>query len=229
MFDLPIGIKFDRILCKLKYFAQLHKKCIVLFSMIVLLLLTCVGVFFMVTKSVTVEVGSTPDINISDTEAPTADISSFDILLGEKISDEDIVKNVTDHSEVTTEFLSRADFDTVGEHTVNIRLTDEHGNKTEYTSYIRIHDISKEITAEIFSSNNTLSDLIFNDEWSKSNLTFEKDNVLNGLGLGKHVVTLNGKYNQIFVNVNPYRYDSAHYKRTQEHCFESGNIILLRR
>ncbi len=56
-------------------------------------------------------------VSISDTEAPTADISSFDILLGEKVSDDDIVKNITDHSDVTVEFLSRADFDVAGEQT----------------------------------------------------------------------------------------------------------------
>lgn len=140
-------------------------------------------------------------VNISDTVSPTADIISYDILRGEKITDDDIVKNVIDHSAVDIEFLSRADFETVGEHTVKIRLTDAYGNIAEYTSYIRIHDINKDVTTEIQSSNSTLVDLIFNDEWSESNLVFHNNRVLNGLGLGKHEIILKGKYNSIIVNI----------------------------
>lgn len=142
------------------------------------------------------------EINISDTKAPVADVNSFDILLGEQVFDDDIVKNITDHSEVTTEFLTRADFETAGEHNVKIRLTDSFGNSSEYTSYIRIHDVKSEITAEIMSSNTDLSDLVFNDEWSKDNLSFGSDYVLNGLGLGKHEISLIGKYNSIPISVN---------------------------
>lgn len=140
-------------------------------------------------------------VSVSDTEAPTADITSFDILLGEKIDDDDIIKNITDHSEVDVEFLSRADFETAGEHTVKIRLTDDYGNTAEYTSHICIHDINKNVTAEIQSSNTALSALIFNDEWSESNLLFDNNNVLKGLGVGKHDIILKGKYNSITVSV----------------------------
>ncbi len=84
---------------------------------------------------------------------------------------------------------------------MKIRLTDDYGNTAEYTSYIRIHDINKEVTAEIQNSNTALADLIFKDEWSKSNLAFDNNNVLNGLGLGKHDIILKGKYNSITVSV----------------------------
>ena len=141
------------------------------------------------------------EAGVSDTEAPACDIHSFDILLGEEISDDDIVNNITDNSEVTVEFLRRADFKSVGEHTVRVRLTDAFGNSAEYISYIRVHDINKEITAEISSSNATLAELIFNDEWSKSNMTMDND-ALKGLGLGEHSLTLNGKYNSISVSIN---------------------------
>jgi len=102
---------------------------------------------------------------------------------------------------VDVEFLSRADFEASGEQIVKIRLTDDYGNTAEYTSHICIHDINKNVTAEIQSSNTALAALIFNDEWSESNLLFDNNNVLKGLGLGKHDIILKGKYNPITVSV----------------------------
>ncbi len=140
-------------------------------------------------------------ISISDRIAPTAQINSFDILLGDSVTEEQMVTNIADHSEVTVEFLTFADFEKAGEHSVQIRLTDAYGNFTEYTSYIRIHDINTEVEAEIGSTNDVISGLIFNDEWSEGSLTYTTNNVTYGWGLGEHEVVLCGKYNNLSVSV----------------------------
>lgn len=140
-------------------------------------------------------------VTVKDTKPPVADISSYDAVIGQPISDEETVKNIVDHSEVTVSIINRADFNTCGEYSQQITLTDSSGNSSFYISYIRVHDISTEITCEIQSSNEELAALIFNDDWSRENLKFENDSVLDGIGLGEHEVILLGKYNTVPVKV----------------------------
>lgn len=140
-------------------------------------------------------------VTVKDTKPPVADVFSYDAVIGQPISDGETVKNIVDHSEVTVSVINRADFKTCGEYSQQITLTDSSGNSSFYISYIRVHDISTEITCEIQSSNEELAALIFNEEWSRENLEFENDCVLDGVGLGEHEITLSGKYNTVPVKV----------------------------
>ncbi len=140
-------------------------------------------------------------IGVWDTTAPTADVRSFDLVLGDTVSDDELITNISDHSEVTVEFLTRADFETAGEYAVNIRLSDPFENCTEYTSTIRIHDIQDEITAEMMSSDEALAALIFRDDRSRDWLSFPNARITNDLWLGTHVIFLEGAYNPIPVSI----------------------------
>ncbi len=141
-------------------------------------------------------------ITVKDSVSPKATVHSFDIVLGQTLSEKNLISDISDHSEVTVNYTSLPDFKTAGEHTVTVTLTDSYGNTTEYTSYIRIHDINTEITSEIYSSNSTLSRLIFNDAWSAEKLSFENSYVSQLLFLGNNSVSLIGEYGTVYVKVN---------------------------
>jgi len=142
------------------------------------------------------------DIEINDIIAPVADVRSFDLVLGEKISETDIITNVFDHSEIKTTISPLPDFNKSGEHSVKIILTDEYGNASEYVSYIRIHDINTEIDVEINSHNEDIVDRIFNDSFSQKHLGFKKEYFVNFLGIKKTTIILTGKYNSINIKAN---------------------------
>ena len=89
------------------------------------------------------------------------------------------------------------DFEKSGEHIVNITLTDEYDNTSEYVSYIRVHDINTEISVEINSHNADITEKIFNNDFSKRNLAFTKENFFNFLSIKETTVTLKGKFNPI--------------------------------
>ncbi len=142
------------------------------------------------------------DIEIDDIIAPTATIKSFDLVLGEKVTKDDIISDVFDHSEVTIKMTDLPDFEKVGEHTVNISITDEYDNTSDFVSYIRIHNINTEIDVEINSHNVDIVDKIFNDNYSKGNLSFSKEYFFSFLSIKETKITLKGKYNPIKIKVN---------------------------
>ncbi|MBR6650610.1 MAG: C39 family peptidase [Clostridia bacterium] len=142
------------------------------------------------------------DIEIRDTIAPTAVVKSFDILLGEKLTEDDILTDIFDHSEVTVNMCDFPDFTKIGEHIVSIVITDEYNNSSKYLSYIRIHNINTEIDVEINSHNDDIIDKIFNDNFSKNKLSFIKENFFNFLGIKETTITLKGEFNNIKIKVN---------------------------
>lgn len=139
---------------------------------------------------------------INDTVAPVADIGSYDILLGDEVTDQMIVKSITDFSKVTVEFLNRPDFCKVGEQEIRIRLTDEQKNVSEYSSFVRIHDIDTEITAEAKCQNFELSEKIFKNGFSKETLKFSSEYVMRDMPLGENDSLLIGKYNDLSITIN---------------------------
>lgn len=142
------------------------------------------------------------DIEINDTIAPTATVKSFDLVLGEKVTKDDIITDIFDHSAVKMTISELPDFKSSGEYTVNIKLTDEYNNISDFKSCIRIHDINTEIDVEINSYNKDIIDKIYNDNFSKNNLFLKKEYFFNFLGIKTTKLTLNGKYNSIIIKAN---------------------------
>ena len=137
------------------------------------------------------------NIEIDDIIKPTATINSFDLVLGETITQDNIITDIFDHSKVKVNMSELPDFEKSGEHIVNITLTDEYDNTSEYVSYIRVHDINTEISVEINSHNADITEKIFNNDFSKRNLAFTKENFFNFLSIKETTVTLKGKFNPI--------------------------------
>ncbi|MBE6562402.1 MAG: DUF5011 domain-containing protein [Ruminococcaceae bacterium] len=140
-------------------------------------------------------------ITIADTKAPTAEVSSFDIVLGETLTEGDIVKNINDHSEVKTVLEGLPDFKAPGEYEVKAILTDAFGNESRYISYIHIHDVETEITAELGCENAELSKLIFKDDFSRENLSFQNQRETRNMKVGENELQLLGKYGLVSVKV----------------------------
>ncbi len=141
-------------------------------------------------------------VNIKDTAPPTATVRSYDLILGEKIGEADLIAEIADDSEVTAVFGALPDFGVAGEYAVEITLTDAENNTSEYVSYIRIHDINTDITADVLSTNDELAALIFNDEWSRDKLTFGSGTLSESLVIGENTVTLAGEYNTVEIKLN---------------------------
>ncbi len=140
-------------------------------------------------------------IEIKDTKPPVADVVSWDIVLGETLSEEDIVKNIDDHSEVTVELQGLPDFKSTGDHEIRIKLTDAFGNVSEYISGVCIHDIETDITAELGCDNATLAEVIFKDDFSREILSFKDDRVTRNMIVGENQLELTGKYGSVTVKV----------------------------
>lgn len=68
-------------------------------------------------------------LSVVDTTPPTATAVSKEIYNDETLTPSDFVTEIKDYSEVKTEFATSPDFTKVGEHTVEIKLTDKYGNK----------------------------------------------------------------------------------------------------
>ena len=138
------------------------------------------------------------NIIMGDTVAPTATVKSFDIILGETVSDDMIVSNVVDRSDVKMEILNRPSFDQVGEHKLDVILTDFYGNSSQHQSIIRIHDINSNIYAELGAKAEDISPQVFNDDFSKNTLKIV--DIPTKLGEGK--LRLSGEFNNITINAN---------------------------
>ena len=141
-------------------------------------------------------------ITVADTVAPVAKLASFDTVVGQAIDEADIIVSIDDYSEVTYEFLKRADYNKPGEYQIAVRFTDAPGNTSEYTSVIRVHDIETDVTIEINSSDEELYNHIFKDSWSRDKLTFVSENVIAGLVLGEYSLSLSGEYSSIPIYCN---------------------------
>ena len=141
-------------------------------------------------------------ITIADTKAPVAEVSSFDIILGETLTESDIIKNINDHSEVKTVLEGLPDFKASGSYEVKAILTDAFNNKSEYISYIHIHDVETNITAELGCENAELSTLIFKDDFSRENLSFQNQKETRSMKVGANELKLLGKYGFVTVRVN---------------------------
>lgn len=79
-------------------------------------------------------------LHIADTIAPTASVVVYDVFTGDSPKAESFVKDVSDFSAVTVEYLSQPDFSVAGEKTIYIKLTDSFGNERELPVTINVVD-----------------------------------------------------------------------------------------
>ena len=140
-------------------------------------------------------------LTVSDTDAPTATVHSLDVVKGEKVDERMLITKIIDHSDVTVSLSPIPDTDNPGETEIKLSLADTGGNMTEYTAYIRVHDINTSATVEAGCTASQLSLLIFKDDFSKKHLTIEDESIIPTLKPGIHTITLKGKYGHIDVRV----------------------------
>ncbi len=137
-------------------------------------------------------------VQLNDTTAPTADVNSFDILLGQSIGTDDIVTNISDASAVTVRLEPELDLNTAGHTEITVYLEDEYGNTSAYTSHIRIYNLAPSIIIEAGSSaaelSHTLSELSGADS---SELRLAQGFEPSRLDTGTHETMLVGNYSTI--------------------------------
>ncbi len=80
------------------------------------------------------------EFRVVDTTAPTAEAVSQMVYKGKKLKAADFVKAVFDQSEVAITFDVEPNFMQVGEHGVDIVLTDSANNKNKVTSLLKVND-----------------------------------------------------------------------------------------
>ncbi len=137
-------------------------------------------------------------VSIDDIVPPKATVKSYDILLGTKLEDSDIIFDIVDFSDVDITFSNKPDFSKSGEYVLQITIVDSYNNKNTYTSTIRIHDINTKIKYELGSGLYTFSNLIFNDNYSTKCLKIEKTPE----EIGQQKIKLKGKYNSFDILVD---------------------------
>lgn len=132
-------------------------------------------------------------VTVSDTVAPSADVRSMDLRLGDSVKDEDIVSNVVDHSPVTVT-VGEKELSKAGAHTVAVILEDEAGNRTELESQLCVHDVPREVEIELGTTEKELSGLLTNGD---DTLSLPAGFSISSLSLGKNNVTLKGVYSDL--------------------------------
>lgn len=135
---------------------------------------------------------------IDDKVCPVATVNSIDAVIGQSIKNEDIVSSITDLSPVTVHIEDMPDCTRSGSYDIHVILTDSFGNTTRYMSVINVHNINTDITFEYGLDIESFLKAVFNDEFSRENLRIKEF----PSAVGKRTVSLEGKYNQIKVNVN---------------------------
>lgn len=73
-------------------------------------------------------------VTVVDTIAPTGQVSSINNWIGNKVAAEAFLVSYTDETSVTCTYKTEPDFSIEGSQPVTIVLTDEYGNKTEYST-----------------------------------------------------------------------------------------------
>ena len=77
-------------------------------------------------------------LHISDTTAPTATAVPYDVYKGDSPKADSFITDVYDSSPVAVDYLSKPDFNTLGEKTIYIKLIDSFGNEREIPVTINV-------------------------------------------------------------------------------------------
>ena len=129
-------------------------------------------------------------------------VLSFDIIAGDKVTKEDILGGMGEENGITAEFSDFPDFNVPGDHEIRVTLTNIRGDIYEQVSHIRVHDINRNITAELQSSNEELAALIFKDTDSARSLKFGNDFVSEFMEVGENNIFLHGEYSTVTVKAH---------------------------
>ena len=140
-------------------------------------------------------------VSIKDTLPPQAWVKSFDIALGQTLTQDDLISDISDTSKVSVTVNNMPDFKTPGDYFVDIILTDEFNNTSKYTSTIRIHNINTEIIIDEFLFDDEILSLIFKDDYSRSSLKFEGEEIYHMLDEGENLFDLTGEFNKITISI----------------------------
>ena len=141
------------------------------------------------------------NVSIKDTLPPQAWVKSFDIALGQTLTQDDLISDISDTSKVSVTVNNMPDFKTPGDFTVEIILVDEFNNTSKYTSTIRIHDINTEIIIDEFLFDDDILSLIFKDDYSRSSLKFEGEELYYMFDEGENKFDLIGEFNKVTISV----------------------------
>lgn len=128
-------------------------------------------------------------------------VLSFDIIAGDSVTEADILGGIGESDGMKTELSPLPDFNVPGDYEVKVTLTDKMGAVYEQISNIRVHHINSSIRAEVHSTNDELSALIFKDDISPENLEFANGYVTEFMEVGDHNLFLRGEYSTVTVKI----------------------------
>ena len=142
------------------------------------------------------------EVIIADTIAPTGVAHSFDLLLGQTLSDSEIVTDIADASDVTISYDTAPDFSKVGTQTLAITLIDAAGNTSSLTSTLRIHSITGKVILEAGTSTEEFKRAIYlSMEDMDGAPTLAKGFSTEFLSIGTYETYLEGEFSTIPVEV----------------------------
>ena len=137
-------------------------------------------------------------VSIRDTTPPTGIAHSFNLRKGASVTEEDLVTDISDFSDVTVTMRKEIDFEKTGKFSLPLVLADAHGNKTHLMSEIVIHDVPETIEFEVGLKQEVMTGLILNGD---KNLSLPQNFDVSELALGENHIDLQGAYNNISVIV----------------------------
>ncbi|MCL1865846.1 MAG: hypothetical protein FWF82_00375 [Oscillospiraceae bacterium] len=108
-------------------------------------------------------------LKVVDTEPPVANPVNVSAPIGASLEPEDFCKDLFDHSEITSEFVTPPDTSQIGTRNVEVKLTDAYGNSTNIKAVCEVFYITPEIVCvkEDGARTFTLEDFIEYEDFSK--------------------------------------------------------------
>ena len=142
------------------------------------------------------------DLTIVDTTAPSAQINSYDIILGQTLEAKDFIKNEFDRSEIKKYFLEAPDFEKLGTQVITVILEDEHGNTSRLSSLLNIHDIEPSFTIEAGTTNEIFKNELPQKSAVNDFVPYLPDEVsVNELPIGTHEIELQGEHSRFTIEL----------------------------
>ena len=135
-------------------------------------------------------------LKVQDTKPPEVEFQDIEKPMGYELNAEDFIKSKTDASQMTVTIQNAENVNTqeFGEYTVNVKVEDEHQNKTEKECKITITYIKEEYNLEL-GTKLTKEDLIYDIEKAGGAINQADIDDINGKGPGEY--ELHATYNGV--------------------------------
>lgn len=135
-------------------------------------------------------------LKVQDTKPPEVEFQDIEKPMGYELNAEDFIKLKTDASQMTVTIQNAENVNTqeFGEYTVNVKVEDEHQNKTEKECKITITYIKEEYNLEL-GTKLTKEDLIYDIEKAGGAINQADIDDINGKGPGEY--ELHATYNGV--------------------------------